>query len=58
MRLPWETVLRDKEPEQSWQLFKDAFLWAQKLSIHQQEIKQKSQKTGMAEQGAAGQTDG
>jgi len=31
----WETVLRDKGIEQSWQLFKDTFLKAQELSISQ-----------------------
>lgn len=30
---PWEMALRDNEAEQSWQLFKDIFLRAQKLSI-------------------------
>ena len=33
--MPWETVVRDKVMEQSWQLFKDAFLRAQELSIPQ-----------------------
>ncbi|KFV15714.1 hypothetical protein N339_02762, partial [Pterocles gutturalis] len=32
-RIPWETALRDKEAEQSWQIFKDAFHSAQDLSI-------------------------
>ncbi|KAK4810861.1 hypothetical protein QYF61_008833 [Mycteria americana] len=30
---PWETVLRDKGVEQSWQIFKDAFHKAQELLI-------------------------
>lgn len=33
--IPWETVLGDKETEQSWQNFQAAFLRAQELSIHQ-----------------------
>ncbi|KAK4818026.1 hypothetical protein QYF61_004150 [Mycteria americana] len=32
-RTPWETVLRDKGPEQSWQIFKDAFHKAQELLV-------------------------
>ncbi|PKU29020.1 nedd4-binding protein 2-like 2 [Limosa lapponica baueri] len=32
-RTPWEVVLRDKGAEQSWQIFKDTFHRAQKLSI-------------------------
>ncbi|GAB0203805.1 hypothetical protein GRJ2_002846100 [Grus japonensis] len=32
-RTPWETVLRDKGAEQSWQIFKDTFHRAQELSI-------------------------
>ncbi|KFQ72243.1 hypothetical protein N335_12860, partial [Phaethon lepturus] len=32
-RTPWETALRDKGAEQSWQLFKDAFHRAQELLI-------------------------
>ena len=32
-RTPWEAALRDKGAEQSWQIFKDAFQRAQKLSI-------------------------
>ena len=32
-RTPWETVLRDRRPEQSWQIFKDAFHRAQELSV-------------------------
>ncbi|KFZ63214.1 hypothetical protein N338_03891, partial [Podiceps cristatus] len=32
-RTPWETALRDKGAEQSWQIFKDAFHSAQELSI-------------------------
>ncbi|KAK4810519.1 LOW QUALITY PROTEIN: hypothetical protein QYF61_004482, partial [Mycteria americana] len=30
---PWETALRDKGAEQSWQLFKDVFLRVQELSV-------------------------
>jgi len=32
-RTPWETALRDKEAEQSWQVFKDAFHRGQGLSV-------------------------
>ncbi|KFZ67747.1 hypothetical protein N338_13227, partial [Podiceps cristatus] len=32
-RTPWETALRDKGAEWSWQIFKDAFHRAQELSI-------------------------
>ncbi|KAK4824408.1 hypothetical protein QYF61_014719 [Mycteria americana] len=32
-RTPWETALRDKGAEQSWQIFKEAFHRVQKLSI-------------------------
>ncbi|KFR08823.1 hypothetical protein N306_10297, partial [Opisthocomus hoazin] len=32
-RTPWETVLRDRGTEQSWQVFKDVFHRAQELSI-------------------------
>ncbi|KFQ86553.1 hypothetical protein N337_12956, partial [Phoenicopterus ruber ruber] len=32
-RTPWETALRDKGAEQSWQIFKEAFHRAQELSI-------------------------
>jgi len=32
-RTPWETVLRNRGTEQSWQLFKDVFHRAQELSI-------------------------
>ncbi|KFQ75531.1 hypothetical protein N335_09898, partial [Phaethon lepturus] len=32
-RMPWETALRDKGAEQSWQIFKDAFHRAQELLI-------------------------
>ncbi|OPJ66597.1 hypothetical protein AV530_016623 [Patagioenas fasciata monilis] len=32
-RTPWETALRHKGAEQSWQIFKDAFHRAQELSI-------------------------
>ncbi|KFP63365.1 hypothetical protein N322_04034, partial [Cariama cristata] len=32
-RTPWETALRDKGAEQSWQIFKDTFRRVQELSI-------------------------
>ena len=32
-RTPWETVLRDRGAEQSWQIFKDTFHRAQALSV-------------------------
>jgi len=32
-RSPWETALRDRGAEQSWQIFKDAFHRAQELSV-------------------------
>ena len=32
-KTPWETVLMGKGAEQSWQIFKEAFLSAQELSI-------------------------
>ena len=32
-RTPWETVLRDRGTEQSWQVFKDVFHREQELSI-------------------------
>ena len=32
-RTPWETALRDKGAEQSWQIFKDTFHRAQELLI-------------------------
>jgi len=32
-RTPWETILRDKDAEQSWQIFKDAFHRAQELIV-------------------------
>ncbi|KFQ62398.1 hypothetical protein N334_02973, partial [Pelecanus crispus] len=32
-RTPWETVLRDRGMEQSWQTFKDTFHRAQELSV-------------------------
>ncbi|KFQ99133.1 hypothetical protein Y956_03969, partial [Nipponia nippon] len=32
-RTPWETALRDKGAEQSWQIFKDIFHRVQELSI-------------------------
>ena len=34
--IPWETVLKGMGTEQSWQLFKDTLLRAQRLSIPQQ----------------------
>lgn len=34
-KVSWEEVLRDEGVEQSWLLFKDAFLWVQELSIPQ-----------------------
>ena len=34
--IPWETVLKGIGTEQSWQLFKDTLLRAQRLSIPQQ----------------------
>jgi len=32
-RTPWETVLRNRGPKQSWQVFKDTFHRAQELSV-------------------------
>ena len=32
-RTPWETVLRERGTEQSWQIFKDTFHRAQELSV-------------------------
>ena len=32
-KMPWETVLKSEVVEQSWQIFKEAFLRAQELSI-------------------------
>jgi len=32
-RSPWETVLRDRGAEQSWQIFKDTFHTAQELQV-------------------------
>ncbi|KFQ36645.1 hypothetical protein N331_10919, partial [Merops nubicus] len=32
-KTPWETVLRDKRVEQSWQIFKDTYHKAQELTI-------------------------
>ncbi|KFQ62499.1 hypothetical protein N334_03741, partial [Pelecanus crispus] len=32
-RTPWETVLRDRGTEQTWQIFKDTFHRAQELSV-------------------------
>lgn len=47
----WETVLGDKGPEQSWQLFKDTFLRAPELLIHMCKKlgKEGRQDTSMAE---------
>ena len=39
----------------SWPIFKEAFLWAQELSILQ--VRKGRQETGMAEAGPAGQTE-
>ena len=32
-KIPWDAVLKDKDVEESWLLFKDAFLRAQELSV-------------------------
>jgi len=32
-RIPWETVIKDRWAEQSWQIFKDAFHRTQELSV-------------------------
>ena len=32
-KIPWNAVLKDKDVEESWLLFKDAFLRAQELSV-------------------------
>jgi len=32
-RTPWETVLRDRGVEQSWQIFRDSLHRAQELSV-------------------------
>ena len=32
-KIPWETALKDEGAEQSWQIFKETFLRAQKLFI-------------------------
>ena len=32
-KIPWESVLKGKGTEQSWQIFRKAFLRAQELSI-------------------------
>jgi len=32
-KTPWDTVLMVHDVEQSWQMLKEAFLWAQELSI-------------------------
>ena len=32
-KMPWETVLKSEVVEQSWQIFKEAFLRAQEFSI-------------------------
>ena len=42
-KTPWESVLKDKGVEQSWQIFKKAFLRAQELSIPR---RRKSEKEG------------
>ena len=34
--IPWETVLKGIDTEQSWQLFRDTFLRARRLSVPQQ----------------------
>ena len=44
-RTPWETALRDKGAEQSWQIFKDAFHKAQELSISRTRKSEKEDKT-------------
>jgi len=43
-RTPWETTLRDKEGEQSWQIFKDTFRRVQELLIHRCEKSGKESK--------------
>ena len=32
-KIPWDAVLKDKDVEESWLLFKDALLKAQEVSI-------------------------
>lgn len=54
--IPWKTLFRDKGPEQSRQHLKDAFLRAKQLSIPR--IKNETDKTSIAKQGPAGQTEG
>jgi len=54
-RTSWETALRDKGVEQSWQIFKDAFHRMQDLLMTRCK---KSGKDSMAELRFAGQTKG
>ena len=57
-KTPWETVFTGKGAEQSWQIFKEAFLRAQELSHPQaQEVGKGGHKTSMAEPGPVGQTE-
>jgi len=42
--IPWETVLRDDEKEQRWQVFKDTFLRAEEFSISQQKKSRRGKK--------------
>lgn len=49
--IPWETVLRDDEMEQRWQVFKDTFLRAEEFSISQQKKSRRGKKNSIAEQG-------
>lgn len=49
--IPWETVLRDDEKEQRWQVFKDTFLRAEEFSISQQKKSRRGKKNSIAEQG-------
>jgi len=44
-RNPWETVLRDRGAEQSWQTFKDAFHRVQELSVPRGKKSGKEEKT-------------
>ena len=53
----WEAVLRGKGVEESWLLFKDAFLRAKELSVPQKRGGGR-QETSMAWQRPAGQTEG
>ncbi|PKU34424.1 nedd4-binding protein 2-like 2 [Limosa lapponica baueri] len=56
---PWETALRDKGAEQSWQIFEDVFHRVQELSIpRSKKIRKGRQETNMAELRPAGQTKG